>query len=152
MRRLRRAFYLLVGRVGTAPLFAPLHRAAYRALGGRLVGGLLGTPIVLLTTKGRKSGVPRTTPLMAVADGDRLVVVASNAGKDRPPDWYLNLRADPTVRVQVGGTTRTMLAREPRGSEADRLWEIATRSYPGYAVYREISRRTIPIVVLEPVR
>lgn len=147
---MRRVLYLLVGRIGTAPLFAALHRAMYRALGGRLVGGLLGTPIVLLTTRGRKSGMPRTTPLMAVADGDRLVVVASNAGKDRAPDWYLNLRADPTVRVQSRGSMRTMLAREPLGPEADRLWEIATRSYPGYAVYREISRRTLPIVVLEP--
>lgn len=152
MGRLRRVFYLLVGRIGTAPLFAPVHRAVYRALGGRFVGALLGTPIVLLTTQGRKSGLPRTTPLMAVADRDRLIVVASNAGKDRAPDWYLNLRADPTVRVQAGGTTVAMVAREPRGAEADQLWEIATRSYPGYAVYRDISRRTIPIVVLEPTR
>jgi deazaflavin-dependent oxidoreductase (nitroreductase family) len=147
---LARRLYLVVGRIGTAPLFAPLHRAAYRALGGRFVGALLGTPIVLLTTRGRKSGIPRTTPLMAVADGDRLLVIASNAGKDRAPDWYLDLRRDPSVRVQDGARVRSMRAREPTGPESERLWEKAVRAYPGYAVYREVARRTIPLVILEP--
>ncbi|MGH2378554.1 MAG: nitroreductase family deazaflavin-dependent oxidoreductase [Candidatus Limnocylindria bacterium] len=145
-----RALYLLTGRIGTAPLFAPLHRVAYRALGGRLVGRLFRTPIVLLTTTGRKSGLPRTTPLMAVPDGDRLLVVASNAGKDRAPDWYLNLRADPCVRVQQGSDTRAMRARDAVGPEAGPLWERATRAYPGYGVYRDIAHREIPLVVLEP--
>lgn len=147
-----RVLYLLVGRIGTAPLFGPIHRALYRMLGGRFVGALLGTPIVLVTTKGRKSGLPRTTPLMAIADGDRLLVVASNAGKDRRPDWYLNLRSDPAVRVQDGSTVRPMRAREATGPEGDRLWEMVIRAYPGYAVYRDVARRQIPLVVLEPDR
>lgn len=108
-------------------------------------------PIVLLTTTGRRSGVPRTTPLMAIPDGDRLLVVASNAGKDRAPAWYLNLRADPGVSVQDGGTSRPMHARDAIGTEAELLWEKAIRAYPGYTVYREIARREIPLVVLEPV-
>ena len=150
MNAFRRAFYLLVGRIGTAPLFASVHSGLYRALGGRLVGRLLGTRIVLLTTLGRKSGSPRTTPLIGIPDGDRLLVVASNAGKDRAPDWYLNLRARPDVSVQVGRRIRPMRARVAAGRELDPLWRHAIRAYPGYAVYRETARRDIPLVVLEP--
>ena len=150
MKPLARAVYLSFGWIGTAPLFAPLHGWVYRALGGRLVGKLLGVEIVLVTTRGRKSGRPRSAPLMGVRDRGRLLVVASNAGKDRPPDWYLNLRADPEVTVQIGPHVAPMRARVASGPELGPLWETALRAYPGYAVYREVARRRIPLVVLEP--
>jgi deazaflavin-dependent oxidoreductase (nitroreductase family) len=145
-----RVLYLLLGSTATAPLFAPLHSAAYRLLGGRLVGRLLGVDIILLMTQGRRSGRPRTTPLLAVRDADRLLVVASNGGSDRVPDWYRNLRSDPRVSVQIGGAVRSMQARQAKGEELGPLWQRAIRAYPGYAVYRQRARRDIPLIVLEP--
>ena len=147
---LQRAFYRAVGLIGTAPLFAPLHTSLFRILGGRFVGRLLDTDIVLLTTHGRRTGRSRTTPLLGVRDGDRLLIVASNAGRDRSPEWYLNLRADTDVLVQMGSGRRRMRARVARGPELQPLWDRATHAYPGYAVYREISKREIPLVILEP--
>ena len=77
-------------------------RAVYRASGGRIAGSIRGVPVLLLTTKGRKSGKRRVTPLLYVADGDRIVVVASNGGSDRSPAWWLNISSDPAVEVETG--------------------------------------------------
>lgn len=128
-----------------------LHRAVYRATGGRLLGRFGRIEQVLLTTTGRRTGASRTTPLAGTPDGDRLVLVASNNGGDAHPAWYLNLVADPRVTVQRGAVVTPMTSRTAEGAERDRLWELVVRTNPGYARYAQRTARTIPVVVCEPV-
>ncbi|HEY8739641.1 MAG TPA: nitroreductase family deazaflavin-dependent oxidoreductase [Candidatus Dormibacteraeota bacterium] len=126
------------------------HQAAYRATGG-LIGHRLG-PIscLLLTTRGAKSGLARTLPLVYGRDGDRLVLVASKGGSPKHPAWYVNLKAHPEVVVQVGSKNLWMNARTATVAERPRLWKLMTRQYKGYDGYQERTEREIPLVVLEP--
>lgn len=127
------------------------HRFLYRVTGGR-VGHFLGSlEQVLVTTTGRRSGTSRTTPLMVTPVDDRWVLVASWGGSPRHPDWYLNLVADPDVRVQRGRHTYEMRARTASGPERAELWERAVAANPGYAGYQRKTTRQIPVVVLERV-
>jgi deazaflavin-dependent oxidoreductase (nitroreductase family) len=133
-------------------LITSLHRFLYRVSGGR-VGSRLGhSDMLLLTTRGRKSGRERTVPLLYVADGERFVVVASNAGDERAPAWWLNLQASPAARVQVGSDTHAVSARRASPEETGRLWPLLEASYHSYASYRTRTRREIPVVLLEPRR
>lgn len=126
------------------------HVALYRLTGG-LVGHRIGlTEAVLLTTTGRKSGAARVTPLTATPDGDRLVLVASNGGAPRHPDWYLNLVAHPEVEVQRGSRRRKMRARTAGADERANLWPKVVATYPGYEAYQRRAGREIPLVVCEP--
>ncbi len=127
-----------------------VHRSVYRASRGRLGASLAGKPMLLLTTKGRKSGKERTTPLLYHRDGDALVVVASNGGDPRYPAWYLNLRAHPEARVQVGRLTLRCRARVAGPEERARLWPQLLAQYAGYREYEVRAGRPIPIVVLTP--
>ena len=127
-----------------------IHVAVYRASGGRLGGGIWGLGILLLTTTGRKTGKPRTTPLCFLRDGDALVVVASNGGSSRAPGWWLNLRHDGRATVEIGPERRTVTARQASPEERRRLWGEITRIAPGYLAYQARTRRTIPLAVLEP--
>jgi deazaflavin-dependent oxidoreductase (nitroreductase family) len=130
-------------------LFTRLHVTLYRATGGR-VGGRIG-PLdhVLLTTRGRRSGRLRTTPLAVLEDGGRLVLVASNGGAPRHPDWYLNLTASPEVTVQHGGQRLLMRARTATPSERAELWPRVVAHYAGYQRYQDRAPREIPLVVCE---
>lgn len=128
-----------------------LHRTLYRATGGRLGSTLRGGPVLLLTTTGRKTGQDRTLPLSYVEADDDVVVVASAAGAPRHPAWYVNLRANPRVRVQVGEQTRTMIARTVEGLDRVRLWDRFVEAHPSLADYQESVRRQIPVIVLRPV-
>ncbi len=130
-------------------LITRVHRFVYEATDGRLGANLGGKPMLLLTTVGRKSGVARTLPLLYVPDGDRVLVVGSNAGDDRAPAWWLNLQAKPEARVRVGREVYDVNARRAEGDEAEALWAKALVAYPPYADYRERTSRDIPIVVLE---
>jgi deazaflavin-dependent oxidoreductase (nitroreductase family) len=105
---------------------------------------------VLLTTTGRTSGAERTTPLTVVPDGDRLILIASNGGAPKHPDWYLNLSANPRVRIQRGATVRAMRARTAQPHERQALWDRAVAVYSGYAGYQRKTEREIPVVVCEP--
>ncbi len=105
-------------------------------------------PRVLITT-GARSGVQRRTPLLFLPDGNRVVLVASNFGRDRHPGWYYNLRANPQAQVNIYGHTFTCWAREATGIEYLELWERAVRYYPGFAVYARRAGRTVPIMVLD---
>lgn len=125
-----------------------VHRFVYRASRGRLGSSLAGKPMLLLTTKGRKTGKERTTPLLYHRDGDALVVVASNGGDPRYPAWYLNLRAHPQARVQVGRLTLRCRARVAGPEERARLWPMLLAEYAGYREYEVRAGREIPIVVL----
>jgi deazaflavin-dependent oxidoreductase (nitroreductase family) len=127
-----------------------LHNALYRAIGGRVAGRMKGMPVLLLTTKGRKSGKPRTTPLLYLRDGERIVVVASNGGSDYVPAWWLNLRSSPDATIELGRARTRVSAREASPDERARLWPEFTSRFSGYARYATRTAREIPVVILEP--
>lgn len=135
---------------GVARAVMALHGALYRTTGGKVGGSLFGVPILLLTTTGRKSGKKRTTPLVYLEQGEELVLVASSGGSDRMPAWYLNLRADPTVQVQVGRRKRRMQARRATPEERAELWSKVVELYRGYESYQLKTERRIPLVILYP--
>lgn len=118
---------------------------------GRLANRLGKAPVLLLTTTGRRSGEPRTKPLFYVADGDRFVVVASNAGQDHHPAWYGNLLTKPEAEVEVGDRRIPVVAREADPAEWEALWPRAVGIFRGYEKYRrKTARERIPLVILEP--
>jgi len=127
------------------------HLVLYRASRGRLLGSVAGMPVLLLTTSGRRSGEPRTTPLTFFRDGDDLVVIGSNGGADRAPDWLLNLRAHPDAVVTIGGERLPVRAATAAAAERERLWPWITARHAGYAAYQERTTRQIPVVLLSPV-
>jgi deazaflavin-dependent oxidoreductase (nitroreductase family) len=133
-----------------------LHRFMYRATRG-VVGHRI--PIVdwrslLLTHVGHKTGRVYTLPLLYIADGERFVVVGSNAGDAKPPAWWRNLQARPEARVQVGSREFAVRARLAIGEERARLWTALLANYRDYARYERNTRgaRELPVVVLEPLR
>jgi deazaflavin-dependent oxidoreductase (nitroreductase family) len=120
---------------------------------GGQVDGMHRDRLVLLTTTGRRSGEPRTTPMMFHRDGDRVLVIASNIGAPRHPDWYLNLVVDPEVTVEVGdesGAARRAVARTLQGAERETVWEMVKATYPFFAEHERKTTRTIPVVELLP--
>ena len=129
---------LLIGRI-----VSPLQRRLLRATGGRL--SLTGrAPVLLLTTRGRRSGKPRTVPLLYVSDGDRLVVCNVNPGFERPNPWTLNLRANPHVQVEVGRDEFPATGHEAANAELDRYWPQLTNMWPAYqAFYDQGGRRSV---------
>jgi deazaflavin-dependent oxidoreductase (nitroreductase family) len=150
-KRYPSGMYRLIGAVGTSRLVTRLHPHVYRATGGRgLVGRNFGVLNVIVTMTGRRSGRLREVPLYAFEHGLQLVVIGSNAGDDREPAWVGNLRANPSASVRVGRVVRRVRAREAEGEERDRLWALAAGGYPGYELYRQMTDRHIPVVVLEP--
>lgn len=106
--------------------------------------------MLLLFTRGRRSGKTRTTPLLYLADGEELVVVASYGGAPQHPAWYLNLSAEPDVDVLVGRQRITAHARAATEEERGRFWPQFVELYPGYETYRGRTTRMIPLVVLTP--
>jgi F420H(2)-dependent quinone reductase len=139
-----------LGRV-TVQWMTGMNNVAYRLSGGRVAGHIpSGAPICLLTTTGRRSGRPRTVPLVYLLDGDDLVVVASRGGMGSHPAWYLNLVADPGATVQVGASTARVRARDATEAERGRLWPTLTAAYPHFDAYQLRTSRRIPVVVLSP--
>ena len=122
----------------------------YRLTGGAIGGSFAGRPILLLTTTGRRSGRPRTTPLQYFEDGGNMIVIASNGGNPRHPVWWLNLERNPEAEVQVRSDKRQVTAESAEGEERERLWEAAVATYSGYADYQKTANREIPVVVLRP--
>jgi deazaflavin-dependent oxidoreductase (nitroreductase family) len=123
----------------------------------KLTGGrvrLAGAgPTVLVTHTGAKSGKQRTTPLAYFTDGEGVVLVASKGGAPSHPAWYHNLKANPDVEASTDGRPGPYRAREAEGSERERLWDLATTMYSGYADYqRRAPDRRIPVMILEPRR
>ncbi len=107
-----------------------------------------GTTTLLLTTLGRRTGRARRTPLIYQRDSDAYVVVASKGGTDDHPEWYLNLTADPRVRVQVGAEVFDAVARTATPEEKARLWPVMTAAWPDYDEYQRKTTRDIPVVIL----
>lgn len=131
--------------------FNVFHRNLVRASKGRIGGTGFGMPVVILTTTGRKSGKERTTVLTSpVHDENRVVLVASYGGDDRHPAWFLNLRDNPAVELEMNGRKRSMKARVASADEKAELWPDVVKSYKGYAQYQTRTERDIPLVILEP--
>jgi deazaflavin-dependent oxidoreductase (nitroreductase family) len=128
-----------------------IHNAVYRLTGGKVAGKIGKAPVLLLTTTGRKSGQPRTNPLLYTQAGDGYMVIASKGGAPQHPLWYLNLQADPLAKVTIGRETLLVRARDAEGEERERLWRALADLYPGYDKYAEKTSRRIPVVVLEPI-
>ena len=124
--------------------------ALYKLRGGKLTRNMRGSEVVLLTTTGRKSGKQRTTPLFGLADGENWTVIASQGGHPEHPNWYLNLRDNPEVALQVGSETMRMRAETAEGTERARLWKNMAAMYDGYDEYQKLTTRVIPVVVLKP--
>jgi F420H(2)-dependent quinone reductase len=130
--------------------FARGHIWTYRRTNGRLGAKLLWFPAALLTTVGRKSGLPRTTATLYLRDGERVVLPASFGGRDSDPMWYRNLKANPKVTVQIRGQHLELVARDATDEERERYWAELTKIYPPYKNYRDATDRVIPLVVCEP--
>ena len=146
---------LIATRPVTWLLARGMHRldgAALRLSGGRTTASALftGLPLITLTTTGAKSGQPRRVPLVAIPDGARLILIASNWGQARHPAWLHNIRANPAVLVSRGEhQSRPYVARELAGAERAAAWARAVALYPGYAGYAARAGREIGVVVLE---
>jgi proline iminopeptidase len=131
-------------------LYGDEHVRRYRETGGK-VGHewRRGSKILLLTTNGRKTGEPITTPLIYEQAGDAYVIVASKGGSPAHPGWYRNLAKDPNVEVQVKDDVFRAHARTAEGEERERLWKLAAQQWPDYDTYQTRTDREIPVVVLE---
>ena len=129
-------------------LFGQEHVERYRATDGEEGHEWQGTQALLLTTTGRKSGEPRTTPLIYGRSGDDYLIVASKGGADTPPAWYLNLQENPEAEVQVKADRFTARARDATPDEKPEMWKTMTGEWPEYDEYQQKTDREIPVVVL----
>jgi len=128
-------------------LFGPEHVRVYRETDGERGYHWRGTTILLLTTTGRSSGEPRTTPLIHRTDDGRWVVVASKGGAPAHPGWYENLLAEPRSNIQVRGERIPVMAHTAEGEERERLWSLMTDVWPDYDAYQTRTSRQIPVVL-----
>lgn len=120
----------------------------FRANQGRVGGQFNGMPLLLLTTKGAKSGLSRTNPLAYLHDGDRYVIIASFAGAPKNPPWYHNLVAHPNVRVEVGGQSFDARAEVVKEPERSALYQKVEAKMPVFSEYKRKTQRSIPVIAL----
>jgi deazaflavin-dependent oxidoreductase (nitroreductase family) len=128
-----------------------VHSFLYRSSNGVIGGRIANSPVLLLTTTGRRSGKRRTVPLLYLMDGPNVVLVASNGGAVRHPTWWLNLQTTAEAWIQIKGTRRRVKAEQASTAEKQRLWPRLTAMYPGYKQYQEITDRDIPVVILRSI-
>jgi deazaflavin-dependent oxidoreductase (nitroreductase family) len=154
-------FHTFVKRIAATPIVTQLVRPFIASVDSvilrltrnrySLTGLMMGTTIITLTTIGAKSGQPRAVPLVALEDGEKIIVIASNFGRTKHPAWYYNLRAHPEATVTLRGQTRHYVAHEASAREREQYWQRATSLYGGYGAYKErAGAREIPILVLQP--
>jgi len=129
-------------------LFGKAHKVLYRMSGGRVFAKLGRAPMLLLTATGRKSGKPRTTPLLYVEDGDGFAVVASFGGAPEHPSWYRNLEKNSKATLQIKNRVISVTASTATPEEKKRLWPRLTAIYPDYDTYQKETTRDIPVVLL----
>ena len=127
-----------------------MHKFIYKLTSGRIGGEMRGTPVLLLTTTGRKTGKLRTKPLMFLKDGDTYVIVASNAGLDNPPAWLFNLTANPRAEIQDRDKRIHVMAKIASSAEHSRLWPKIAAMNPFYDAYQAQTDRKIDLVILRP--
>src|SRR5437870_4675199 len=128
-----------------------VHRVLYRSSNGVIGGRMADSPVLLLTTTGRRSGKQRTVPLLYLMDGPNVVLVASNGGAVRHPTWWLNLQTTSEAWIQIKGIRRRVNAKQASAAEKQHLWPRLTAMYPGYKRYQEITDRDIPVVILRSI-
>ncbi|MFT4571236.1 MAG: deazaflavin-dependent oxidoreductase (nitroreductase family) [Hyphomicrobiaceae bacterium] len=126
-----------------------LHTPLYRVTGGLIGHHMAGVTNLLLTTKGRRSGEPRTVALAYLDDGGHWILIGSHGGNDKHPAWFLNIRANPDARIQVGADVVAVRARITVDEERSKLWAAACEMWPNYARYQTLTTREIPVVVLD---
>jgi F420H(2)-dependent quinone reductase len=141
MKRLKPRTIRLIGRV---------HAWLWRLTRGRLVDGIGAAPFILLTSKGRKTGRPRTTPVLYLEDGSNFIVVASFGGNDMHPAWYLNLKQSPEAEIVIRGERRRVTSREITREEKKLIWPQLVKLYPQFDVYQQRTSREIPLLRLLP--
>ena len=128
-------------------LFSTIHGGLLRLTRGRLPGS---AHFLVLTTTGRKSGKQRRVPLIFVEDDGKYAIVASRAGSDAQPVWWLNLQAEPNASIEIRGDSTAVAAAEASQADHDRLWPELTAIYPTYDEYVKRTERRIPVVLLTP--
>jgi deazaflavin-dependent oxidoreductase (nitroreductase family) len=131
-------------------LFTQFQVFLFHLTRGKAMSSMRGMPILLLTTRGRKSGQTRTTPVMYIREGENYVITASNNGSDQHPAWLLNLRASPQVEIEVPGKRMLVTASEVDQLNKDRLWAQLTSDAPFFEGYKKGTTRSIPMVWLRP--
>lgn len=127
-----------------------LNVPLYRLSGGRIGSKVGRAPVLLLTTTGRRSGQKRTAPVLYLADGERLIVIGSNAGNTKEPAWSLNLKANGDADVEIGRERRAVRARVAEGDERAELWQRMNEQYAGFDDYDARTSRDIAVFVLDP--
>jgi len=152
---LERGDWLPGSRAGSwffSKIMRPLDNLIYRLSGGRrlLLPALSGLNTIMVTTTGAKSGLPRTFPLVATLFEGNYIVISSNWGKAKNPNWYYNLKANPHATVNDRGRILEVTARELSGTERDTYWQVAINYYKVYEIYVQRSRRNLPVFLLEP--
>ena len=131
-------------------LFTATHLFIYRLSGGRIGGVVQGLHVLILTTTGRKSGKPRTTPLGYFKHEGGYVITGSNSGSDHHPAWYYNLKSDPSAAIQIKNRHTPVRAEEVTGDSRHQLWKELIRISPAYADYQKRTSREIPLIILTP--
>lgn len=127
-----------------------LNVRLYRLSGGRIGGTMAGAPVCVLHHRGARTGAARETPLLFLADGDDIVLVASMGGSPKHPSWFHNVRVHPEVEIEDGKGRRACTARVANPSERERLWPRLVEMYASYADYQARTDRTIPVVICAP--
>jgi len=130
-------------------IFWRIHLKLYLWSSGRIGRTLRGLPVLLLTTKGVKTGLPRTKALMYLPYGKDFAVIASNLGEANHPAWWINLKAEPMAIVQLAKEQFDVRAREAEGYERDKLWRAIAEINSDYERYRQRTSRRLPVMVLE---
>jgi len=128
-----------------------VHSVLYRSSNGVIGGRIVNSPVLLLTTTGRRTGKQRTVPLLYLMDGHNVVLVASNGGAVRHPTWWLNLQTTPEAWIQIKDIRRRVRAERASAAEKQRLWPRLTAMYQGYERYQQITDRDIPVVILHSI-
>ena len=133
---------------GTIRLISRLHVWLWKLSGGKLGTSFGKVPLLMLTTKGRKTGLPRITPVLYLQDGGDLIIVASFGGNDRHPAWYLNLERCSEAEVIVKGERRRLIARKVSREEKEMIWPRLIKLYPDFNLYQQRTTREIPLLRL----
>ena len=142
-------FSMSLGATGLR-LTGKMNIPIYRLTRGRVMGKVGKAPVLLLHSKGRRSGQIRVAPVVYLADGANVIVIGSNAGNRNEPGWSFNLKANPDAHVEIGGEHRDVTARVAAGEERERLWKAMNAQYSGFDDYEAKTSRDIAVFVLEP--
>ncbi|HTW43467.1 MAG TPA: nitroreductase family deazaflavin-dependent oxidoreductase [Solirubrobacteraceae bacterium] len=127
-----------------------LNTPIYRLTRGRLMNKVGRAPVMLLTSTGRRSGQPRTAPVVYGSDGDNFIVISSNGGNHNQPGWAYNLKDNPDAEVEIAGQRTPVRARVAEGEERQRVWQMMNEHYAGFDDYEANVTRNIAVFVLEP--